>query len=334
MYKIKQLPEDFIVREINNLTTDKNGEYYYFLLKKKNYNTADSIKIISRKLKINEKNIGFSGNKDKNAVTEQIISIKNANSKIIEKIEDLNLDGLSVVHVGNGNDGLFLGSHQGNEFFITVRNLNKKELDKIKEFERKKIKMPNYFGQQRFSDNNYLIGKEIINKNFNKAIDLILETNSDNNEDIYDHLKKHKNDFVGALKKVPFKLLKFYIHSYQSYLFNNTLEQYLKKNNLKIKNEKFPIIGFGTEINNKEIKKIIKKLMEKEKITFRDFIINSIPDLSQEGDERDLFIEVEGFKIIKFGKDELNKNRFKVKINFSLQKGSYATVFVGNLFKY
>ena len=36
MYKIKQIPEDFIVNEINNLTIDDGGKYSYFLLKKKN----------------------------------------------------------------------------------------------------------------------------------------------------------------------------------------------------------------------------------------------------------------------------------------------------------
>jgi len=333
MYKIKQIPEDFVVNEVNNLVLEKKGEYSYFLLKKKNYNTLNAINLISRKLNINEKNIGFAGNKDKIAVTEQIISIKNFDQ--IEKIEDLNINNISIVHGGNGDKEISLGSHQGNEFFITIRNLENNELAKIKNLENEKIQMPNYFGQQRFSKNNHLIGKAIVKKNFKEAIDLILESNSEFNNNIKEHLNKNNNDFVGALKKVPFKLMKFFVHSYQSFIFNETIKQYLNffKNNDKLINEKIPIIGFGTEINNKEIKKIIDEIIKEENVTLRDFIINQIPELSQEGDERSLFVEVDGFKIVQEKKDELNKGKFKVRINFSLPKGSYATVFIERLFR-
>ena len=109
------------------------------------------------------------------------------------------------------------------------------------------------------------------------------------------------------------------------------MEKYSNKNH-KIKNEKIPIIGFGTEISNDKIKEIINKTIEKEKIAFRDFIINAIPELSQEGSERDSLVEVDGFKVIEEGSDELNEGKLKIKMNFSLPKGSYATVFIGNLF--
>ena len=144
-----------------------------------------------------------------------------------------------------------------------------------------------------------------------------------------------------ALKKVPLKLVRLYVHSYQSFIFNETIRQFLGKNNknylknknIKIKNIKTPVVGFGTIFNNKKIEKIINKIMENEKITPRDFIIKAIPELSQEGAERKLFIQNKGFKVIELDKDELNKDRNKIKISFSLPKGSYATVFVENLFR-
>ena len=39
MHKLKQIPEDFIVREISDYEVDESGSYAYFVLKKKNYNT-------------------------------------------------------------------------------------------------------------------------------------------------------------------------------------------------------------------------------------------------------------------------------------------------------
>ena len=64
--------------------------------------------------------------------------------------------------------------------------------------------------------------------------------------------------------------------------------------------------------------------MEKEKITFRSFINRSIPEISLEGDMRDVFVEIRNLKILERGKDF-------VKIGFRLDKGSYATVAVGFL---
>ena len=387
MYKIKQIPEDFIVKEINSLKFNDNGNYSYFLLKKRNYNTLRAIKIISEKLKIskknsknfsghkksqkdffvNEKNIGFAGNKDKNAITEQIISIKNGN----KNIENIGFRDIELKFVGRGNEEVFIGSNKGNEFAITIRNLANKEIKTIEnKLSNNKILMPNYFGPQRFSNNNAEIGKSLIKKDFKKAIKLILEANSDYSGEIKQHLEKKPNDFVVALKIIPLKLLKLYVHSYQSILFNRTLEQYIKNNKkLKNNNEKLPVIGFGTEIENantlkngtffvnKEtsekfsvsqksqsdfsgsqkspisvIKKIIDEIIKNENINLRDFIIRQIPELSSEGSEREAFIKINDFKMIKQEKDELNKNKEKIIVKFSLPKGCYATVLIENLF--
>ena len=174
MYKIKQLPEDFIVKEINDIKLNDTGRYSYFLLKKKNYNTLRAIQAIANKVKIYEKNIGFSGNKDKNALTEQLISISKGN----KSIENIKLKDIELEFLGKGDEKIYLGNLKGNEFTITIRNLSNKEINKIKEkIKQKEILIPNYFGQQRFSKLNYQIGKAIINKNFENAINLILKTN-------------------------------------------------------------------------------------------------------------------------------------------------------------
>ena len=87
-----------------------------------------------------------------------------------------------------------------------------------------------------------------------------------------------------------------------------------------------PIVGFGIELKNSD--KIIKTILEKEKITSRDFIIRQIPELSMEGNERNTFIKVNDFEIINQDKDELNKNKEKLIVKFSLPKSWYATVLV------
>ena len=49
-------------------------------------------------------------------------------------------------------------------------------------------------------------------------------------------------------------------------------------------------------------------------------------------DEREAFIEMNDFEISDESEDELNENKEKLTVKFSLPKGCYATVFVEYLF--
>jgi len=93
-----------------------------------------------------------------------------------------------------------------------------------------------------------------------------------------------------------------------------------------------PIMGFGTEIKNNKIKEITIEILHKEDITQRDFIIPQIPELSEEGSERYLFVTPENLTI-DIEEDELNKNKYKAIVKFRLQKASYATVIIDFLFQ-
>ena len=252
MYKIKQQPEDFIVKEVSNVDVNGKGEYSYFILKKRNYGTLRAVETVAKSLRIPVKFIGFGGNKDKVAVTEQVVSIKSK-----KEVEKLKLKDIELVYLGEGDKPVSLGDLLGNEFVITVRNLTNEELEGFEKKIKKKLLVPNYFGEQRFSDNNQVVGKCIVKKDFKKAVELILESGSDYKREINDILAKNKNDFVGALRAVNKKLLKLYVHAYQSFIWNETVEKYIKKNGLK--DVKIPIIGFGTDIKDKEIEKIMKR---------------------------------------------------------------------------
>lgn len=334
MYKIKSIPEDFIVKEISKFNTKENGQYAYFLLKKTDYSTVRALEVLSEKLKIPLKNIGFAGNKDRNAVTEQAISVfkggKNA--------ENLSLRNIELRYLGNGKEPISLGDLEGNEFTITMRNLNDNEIKKIKNLEKKTINVPNLFGPQRFSNNNHLAGKAVIKKDFKKAVELILENEGDIELQIGEYLKNNKNDYAGALRLIPLKTRKLFVHAYQSFLFNKIVNKYLKNNKEenKIKNIQIPVIGFNfdlNEIKNKELKNIIKKIIEDEKISPRDFIISQMPELTSEGTQRNLFFELKNLKILEIADDELNSKMKKIKINFTLPKSCYATTLLEFIFQ-
>ncbi len=340
MYKIKQIPEDFIVKEINELKTEE-GQYSYFTLKKTNYTTEKAVSTIAEYLKKSRKDIGYAGAKDKNALTEQFISIKGPIKK-----QDIKLKDIELKYIGNGKERINLGDLKQNKFIITVRNLDELNL-KVNE----KLQIPNYFDEQRFSENNAEIGKAIIKKDFKKAVDLILGDNlkqSGFEKDVKEHTLKKPNDFVGAIKRIPKKISMMYVHAFQSLIFNETVAEIIKTNtddyktvnysngififpNNEMQNQKIPLIGFGTEFKDKKIEEISLRLMEKHKINLRDFIIRAMPELSFEGDYRDMFITAENIKT-EIKDDEININKKKCIISFNLPKGSYATIVIKKIF--
>src|SRR3989338_3914028 len=242
MYQIKRIPEDFIVKEISNVKIH-NGQYAYFTLKKTSCATVGALEVLSQKFNIPLKNFGFAGNKDKNAVTEQKISIFRGS----KNFENAILKNIQLKYLGNGKGPISLGDLDGNEFIITIRNLGKEEIEKMKLIENKNIKIPNLYGPQRFSKNNRFVGKAIVKRDFGKAADLVLENNGIIEDKIREYLNSNKNDYAGALRLIAPKTLRLFVHSYQSFLFNEIAEKYLK---ISKKNTKIPVIGFSFELNS------------------------------------------------------------------------------------
>jgi tRNA pseudouridine13 synthase len=343
-YKLKQVPEDFVVREISSVKLIPSGKYAVFLLRKKNYTTEKAVQQVADSLHIERKRIGYAGSKDSKAVTEQSISIKGFGKN---KVEALKLEDIELEFLGYTKEPISLGDLQGNSFEIFVRNIEQKPepLSMI----------VNYFGEQRFSRNNSEIGKAIIKKDFRKAAEMITSSNGSEEKKAMAFLEKNKNDFVGALKQMPWKTLNMYIHAYQSKLWNETAKELVsipagveaqlvnsklvkskkvnnKKNLLAAGATKLPLIGFATEIQDNDVNQIVEKILQNEDVKKEDFVIRAIPELSSAGNERNLFAEIKGLAIGKLENDELNPGKKKVRVAFSLGKGSYATEVIEELF--
>ena len=301
-------------------------------MEKKGRNTLDAVKELARQLRIKEKQIGFAGSKDKHAVTEQVLSVVGVKMEAVEKVK---IENASLKFYGYGKMPVSLGDLQGNKFEIVIRNLEKEKVQKISLIE-------NYFDEQRFSENNIAIGRHLLKKEFAKAVSLIDEAK------VKKYLEQKPADYVGALKVLPIRQLRMYVNAYQSYLWNKTVAGYLEKKGKilkkvpysvgefvffsepkQFKDLKIPLIGFGhDDFENKEVQTIIDEIMREEELSYADFIIKQIPELTLEGGLRNVFVEVKDLKIGKRIKDELNRGKKKVKVSFSLPKGSYATMVI------
>ncbi|MEM4499964.1 MAG: tRNA pseudouridine(13) synthase TruD [Candidatus Woesearchaeota archaeon] len=357
---IKQSEEDFIVKELyGDFKIERiKSEYAYFILMKKGLTTTEAIERISSKLRIDAKDIGFAGNKDKRALTFQLISIPTFFIKD-ETLSEID-ENVSLEFFGYSKEPIKIGDLKGNLFEIIVRDCKLKLPSKVENF-----LLPNYFDDQRFSLNNIVIGESIVKNDFRYAITNILKYSFPDAEEkfgfwrdfdinkadhisrvILEHLFQYPKDLVGAIRKIPVHISMMYIHAYQSFLFNEILNifsdtYFKKKYKIKIMNREYwcgdelikyldrvyiPLIGFATEIEKYslyDIGSIVLELMAKHEITFRDFVIHSYPLLSTTGTERKayLFVDIE---IEKVGKSDY-------KLMFSLPSGSYGTILVKSL---
>lgn len=317
-YKIKQVPEDFFVREIPlSPPCEKGGRYSYFVMRKKDYTTVSAIRAVSDKAGINAKDISFAGTKDRRAVTEQLISVRDYYEK---RIKGVKLKGIEVSFYGRGDERIKLGDLKGNAFRITARNLSKKPL--------RESRFVNFFGEQRFSSNNEHIGKALLKKDFKKAIWLILQQNGRAERKAEELLERAPNDFVGAIRAMPKEIGIMYVHAYQSLLWNMAAGAIAKKEKSQCP---VPIIGFGTNLQGYKHAGIIKAILDREKITQREFIIKQIPRFSFEGGERNLYAEINELSIGHLEPDELNPGMKKCLLSFWLGKGSYATVAIKSI---
>jgi len=327
MYSIKSEPADFVVTEQIQLQLDDSGQYAYYWLRKESYTTQRALDRIAGFLKKKVRDVGFAGNKDKVAVTKQAVSIKDPDRRVGAKTFDsFNSDIVSLEYIGRGKKPVSLGDLDGNKFEIVLRDCEKEP--------RAVEQVVNYFDEQRFSRTNVEVGRAIVKGDFKKACELI------DFDDVAQHLEKSPTDLVGAIKKIPLKVRLLFVHSYQSWLWNEAVREYLqckyKPEEVSIvqysqgelvfpkesvENDKVPIIGFGSEDVTGEIGRIVQDIMKKESITKRDFVIRSMPELSAEGGERDLAVAVSDLVIEKKGDKEFL-------LRFSLPKGSYATMVV------
>ena len=347
MYVLKHNFNDFIVEEIlrEDLLVENgfSSAYHVYELKKQNYTTERAVTHIAKALHLPRKFIGYAGSKDKNAITTQYITIKGVKK---DKILALELKDIKLSFVGYAKEAFKLGDLLGNQFVITIRNLDEVFSKNIP----KDFVIPNYFDEQRFSSCNAAIGQALFTQDFRKAIQLVVDNDKDFAHIIIEYLKTHENDFIGALHRLPRKTVLFYAHAVQSKLYNQLLAQEVESWSVQAKKiiysegyfvfsqdpfleeskvfpEYIPLIGYGTESDP-----VIDDVLEKMGLKTRSFLIKALPEISLEGDMRKSFVNVTDFKLVTCENDADHPGKYVCTVEFNLPKGSYATIVVRQLF--
>ena len=365
---IKKSNDDFKVKELlsekalNTISND-NG-FSVYTLQKNGIDTSHALRDVEKRFGLVLKSLGL---KDAHAVTEQYVFSKTI-SKSLELIQGKNY---TLTRLGFVKKPFSKKDMIGNHFEIKIDNPSK-YISEFNEYE----KILNFFGYQRFGSKRpitHLVGKTIIQKDYQAALDLLLNYSSEydteeNNTNrkiiaertselsVIDKIPKSMDIEITLLRKlsqtkdlkvvirsIPLQMRRFYIQAYQSYIYNKTLslafdygEDLFSAKEGDVCFDKNYILG---KFQNDPLQRLAIPLVGHSyfKKTRFDFYIQKILD-EEEVSLNDFFIK--DFQEISieggFRNAAIQCNDFEMNnniIQFNLSRGSYATIVLREILK-
>ncbi|AZM97015.1 tRNA pseudouridine(13) synthase TruD [Vreelandella venusta] len=145
-------PEDFIVDEQLDFTPENHGEHLWLRLEKRHQTTLDVVKSVSRLCGVTLRDVGYSGMKDRVAVTRQWLSVhlpgREAPSDLSESLAAV---GIKVLAQARHPRKLKRGVHRTNHFTLRLSGEALQRQHFVDRWEALcHHGVPNYFGPQRF----------------------------------------------------------------------------------------------------------------------------------------------------------------------------------------
>ncbi len=197
---IRSVPEDFNVQELLGFDLSGDGPHAWLHIRKKLLNTMDVVQTLSKRYGLAVRDVGYSGLKDRNAVTKQWVSLPMELTSRVPVMNDFSMeeDNFEIIEMEYHQKKLKRGAHRANYFEIIVRFQDVIEgIYATTETLLQSMKskgVPNYFGEQRFGRN-------------------------------ANNLTSAENYFNGTLNKPTRQLKSFMLSAARSWLFNLVLSK-------------------------------------------------------------------------------------------------------------
>lgn len=200
--RLRSSREDFEVEELFELEFSNDGEFDWLWVEKSGDNTDYVARRLAEMAGVSLRAVTYSGLKDRHAVTRQwfCVHLPGKTGRNWDDSAEQSADSRwQVLRWGRHRQKLRPGSHRGNRFVLTLREVvgDREELEN--RLEQLSAGFPNYFGEQRFG-----IGG--------------------------DNLTACRQWFAGELRPQRFQR-GIYLSSARSYLFNEVLAARLRAGN-------------------------------------------------------------------------------------------------------
>lgn len=264
--RLKEQPEDFIVREISSRPDrTEGGRFTIATVTVRNWETNRMVRLLSRELGVSRERIGFAGTKDKRAITTQLMSFEVP----VDDLQKVKLKDLTISDPYPAKRGMAIGDLVGNAFEIHVTQCVQPAaaVPGIVATVQQEIAacggFPNYFGVQRFGvvrPITHKVGEFLVRGDIEGAVRCYLSdpsrsesaaaaaarqelrTRSDWKEllklmpdelsfekALVSHLIDVPDDWAGAINALPKNLQMMFVHAYQSYLFNLMISERIRR---------------------------------------------------------------------------------------------------------
>ena len=254
--RLKTIPEDFRVRELLQWPDVPDGDYVVHLVHKEKLSTPEALSLLVREANVDRGTIAYAGLKDRQAITDQYITIE-------RRAVEIRLPSLRVQPVGSTDKPLTSRLSTGNAFTIVVRDLVPHRAALLRRSLPSLVKtgFPNYFDDQRFGCLRHGQGfpmRSVLLGDFERALQQFVAEPSPvaitgdvklkrtlqlrwrdwdacariargpAYTPIFQHLLAHPDDFRGAIECVPLRQRVIHAFAYQSFLWNRAVSRLLR----------------------------------------------------------------------------------------------------------
>jgi tRNA pseudouridine13 synthase len=159
----KASPEDFIVDELPAYAPSGEGTHTFVRIEKRGLTTAEAVTRMARALEVRPDEIGVAGQKDRQALTRQWISMPGVDPA---RALAVTVEGVRVLEAVRHGHKLRTGHLLGNRFVLTVRGVGPDGEARARAVLEQLVRtgLPNYFGSQRFGarGDNAVRGKALL----------------------------------------------------------------------------------------------------------------------------------------------------------------------------
>ncbi len=259
--KLKQRPEDFVVREGYRFDPDPEGQVWVYRMDKQKVGTLQAVERISKEFAVRRRNLSVCGLKDKQGRTEQLVGVLGGPLGTTDVVQT---GDLRLKLIGRTHQPLSSANISANRFEVTVRDLSAEEAarvaDSIAEVQR--VGVVNYFDSQRFGFLKHgqgFIARHLLRGNWEAALKAFLATPSelDRSDDAKvkafwrDHwgewqlrapheagkryapvlrrLREDPTDFKGAFLHIDRRIRAMALFELQSFVWNEGVKRYIRE---------------------------------------------------------------------------------------------------------
>ena len=342
-FNFAQTIERFFVEEIPLFKFADKGSNLILKIKKTDMSTFKLITVIAKATRLEQRDIGYAGLKDKNATTIQYISIPKQYERDV--VKNLTTEKIEILEKHYSKFPIKVGQLKGNKFSIVLEKVDKKTKESIEKVAKELVVhgIPNYYGYQRFGEDSksYEQGKEIAHsgKKLKGAKEKLLvsayqsflynswlservsisKTIDKNSEEDASKLLEYPMELVKVLAKQPqfFKL--FIGDDMQNYPYGKSypLQDFKRASKDFIAHKSSPtglLVGYKVQRALADARHLEEAFDDTELYALK-------------GDRRYAWIFPEELSF------QYNETEKRLTINFYLPKGSYATTFLEEIAK-